>query len=71
METTGKVSDADPLLGFVVWFANAVELYQKMNCNCSECSSPDHLVKDCPKEMGKTTRKVGLNLKEGMAKKGG
>ena len=28
-------------------------------------------MKDCPKEMRKTARKVGLNLKEGMAKKGG
>ena len=28
-------------------------------------------MKDCPKELGKATRKVGLNLKEGMAKKGG
>ena len=53
------------------WFANAVELYQKKNHNCFWCGSPDHLVKDCPKEMGKTARKVGLNLKEGMAKKGG
>ena len=27
-------------------------------------------MKDCPKEMGKTARKVSLNLKEGTAKKG-
>ena len=35
------------------------------------CGSPDHLVKNCPNDLGKTARKVGLNLKEGMVKKGG
>ena len=68
---TGKVSNVDPSLGFIVWFANVVELYQKRNHNCFGCGSPDHRVKDCLKEKGKTARKVGLNLKEGMAKKGG
>ena len=52
-------------------FANVVELYQKRNHNCFGCGSPDHMVKDCPKEMRKTARKVGLNLKEGTVKKGG
>ena len=67
MGMTGEVSDVDPLLGYIVWFANVVELYQKKNCNCFRCGSPDHLVKDCLKELGKATRKVGLNSKEGMA----
>ena len=67
---TGGVGDIDPLLGFIVQFANAVELYQKRNHNCFGCGCSDHLVNDCPKEMGKTARKVSLNLKEGMAKKG-
>ena len=66
---TGEVCIVDPLLGFITWFTNVVELYQKRNHNCYGCDSPDHLVKDCPKEMGKTTRMVGLNLKKGMAKK--
>ena len=48
-----------------MWFANAIELYQKKNCKCFGCGSPDHLVKDCTKDLGKTVRKVGLNLKEG------
>ena len=69
--TTGKVSNVDPSLGFIVHFTNVVALYQKSNHNCFGCGSPGHLVKDCPKEMGKTSREVGLNLKEGMAKKGG
>ena len=70
MGTTGKVGDVDLSLGYITWFANAVELYQKKNCNCFRCGSPDYLVKDCPNKIGKATRKVGLNLKEGMAKKG-
>ena len=50
--------------------ANTIELYQKKNCNCFGCGSPDHLVKDCTKDLGKSARKVGLNLKEEMVKKG-
>ena len=69
MGMLGKVGNADPSLGYITWFANAVELHLKKNCNCFGCGSPDHLVKDCPKDLGKTARKVGLNLK-GMAKKG-
>ena len=71
MQEWQGVGDVDPSLGYIVWIANAVELYQKKNCNCFGCGSPDHMVKDCPKGMGITARKVGLNLKEGMAKKGG
>ena len=71
VEMTGEVGDVDPLLGYIMSFANMVELYQKKNCNCFGCGSPDHLVKDCPKEFGKTAWKVGLNLKEGTAKNGG
>ena len=71
MGTTGEVGDVDLSVGYIMQFTNVVELYQKKNCNCFRCGSPDHLVKDCLKEMGKTERKVGLNLKEGMAKKGG
>ena len=68
---SGKVGSTNLLLSYIVQFANAVELYQKKNCNCFGSGSPDHLVKDCPKDLGKTARKIGLNLKEGMAKKGG
>ena len=64
--TLGTVGDADLSLGYI-----AVELYQMKNWNCFGCGNPDHLVKDCPKDLGKTTRKVGLNLKEGRVKKGG
>ena len=66
---SGEVCNIDPSLGYITWFG--VELYQEKNCNYFGCGSPDHLVKDCLKEMGKTARKVGINLKEGTAKKGG
>ena len=61
-EDTGlpdEVSDVDPSLGYIAQFTNALELYQKKNCSCFRCGSPDHLVKDCPKDLGKTARKIG------------
>ena len=58
--TTGVVGNVDPSSGYIAWFTNVVELYHKRNCNSFRCGSPDHLVKDCPKEMRKPTRKVGL-----------
>ena len=61
---TGEISDVNPSQ-----FANAVELYQKKYHNCFGCGSHNHLVKDCWKEIGKAMRKVGLNSKEGTAKK--
>ena len=71
MGMLGEVGNVYPSLGYIAWFANMIELHQKKNCNCFRYGSPDHLVKDCPKELGKTARKVGLNLKEGMVKNGG
>ena len=70
-ETWGGIGGADQVIGYIIHFAIAVELYQKKNWNCLGCGSPDHLVKDCSKDLSKTTRKVSLNVKEGMAKKGG
>ena len=70
MGRLGEVGSVDPSLGYITQFANALVLYQKKNHNCCGCGSPNHLVKDCPKELGKTARKVGLNFKERMAKKG-
>ena len=49
----GEVGEVDPSLGYIMQFTNMVELYQKRNHNCFGCGSPDHLEKDCPKEMGK------------------
>ena len=70
MEMSGEVGDIDPSLGYIKWFANAVVIPKK-NHNCFGCGSSDHLVKTCPKDLGETARKVGLNLKEGIVKKGG
>ena len=58
---SGKVGSADQSLGYIMWLANAIELYQKKNCNCFGCGSPDHPVKDYTKDLGKTARKVGLH----------
>ena len=68
---TGEIGDVNLSLGYIMWFANAVELYQKKNHSCFGCGSPDNLVNDCPKELGKAMRKVGFNSKEGTTKKGG
>ena len=46
------------------------ELYLRKNQNCFRCGSPDHLLKDCLKDLSKTTWKASLNMKEGMMNKG-
>ena len=69
MGMSGEVVNVDPSLAYIAWFANVVELYQKKNHNCFRCVIPDHPVKDYPKKLGKIARKVGLNLKEGMARR--
>ena len=72
VEDTGvsdKVGGVDQSLGYIIWFANAVELYQKKNQNCSRCDSPDHLVKDCPKDLG-NGEKCRFKLEGGDGKEG-
>ena len=69
-ETPSESGGADQALSYIIQFSNAVKLYQKKNQNCFGCGSPDHLVKDCPMDLSKVTRKVSLNAKKGMAKKG-
>ena len=70
-ETSSGVGGADQSVGYIVHFASTVELYQRKNLNCFGCSSPDHLVRNCPKDLSKTTQKASLNAKEGMTKNGG
>ena len=70
-EMTGEIGDVKPPLDYIAQFTNAVELYQKKNHSCFGCGSPNHLVKDSLKELGKAMRKVGFNSKERMAKMGG
>ena len=50
---SGEVGSEDQLLGYIIQFTNTVELYQKQNHNFFGCGSPDHLVKDCPKDLEK------------------
>ena len=45
-ETSSGIGGADQPIGYIIHFANAVELYQKKNQNCFRCGSPGHLVKD-------------------------
>ena len=68
-DTSSGAWGVDQSVGYIVHFANAVELYQR-NWNCFRCSGPDHLVKDCLKDLSKNTQKVTLNT-EGMMKKRG
>ena len=67
-ETSSWVGGADQLEGYIVHFANVVKLHQRKNWSCFWCGSPDHLVKDCLKDLNKTDQKVSLNAKEGMMK---
>ena len=54
-ETSSGFGGVGESVGYMVCFANVVKLYQRKNQNCFRCSSPDHLVKDCPKDLSKTT----------------
>ena len=70
-DTLSGVGGVDQSVGCIVCFANVVKLYQRKNQNCFQCGSPEHLMKDCPKVLSKTTQKVSLNVKEGRMKNGG
>ena len=70
MGTTGIVGNVDPLLDFIMWFANVLELYQKRNCSSFGYGSPDHLVKDCPKEMGENCQEGRFKLERGDGEEG-
>ena len=37
MGMSAKVGDTDQSLGYLIWFNNTAELYQKKNCNCFGC----------------------------------
>ena len=49
-KTSSGEKGAEQLLGYIIHLANSVKLHQKKNQNYFRCGSPDHLVKDCPKE---------------------
>ena len=58
-------------ISYIVHFANTVGLYQKKTQKCFGCGSPNHLIRDCPKDVGKITQKASLNMKEETTKMGG
>ena len=70
-ETSSGIGGAIQSVRYIICFANVVKLYQQKNANCFRCGSPDHLIRDCPKDLSKTPLKPSLNAKEGMVKKGG
>ena len=70
-EASSGLCGADQLISYIVHFANVGDLYQKKTRNCFGCGSPDNLVRDCPKDVGKIALKASLNAKEGTMKKGG
>ena len=55
----------DQPISYIVHFANIVELYQKKTQNCFRCGSPNHLIRDCPKDVGKIAQKMSLNARGG------
>ena len=63
VETSSGVGGADQSVGYIVHFANTVKLNQRKNQNCF--SSPDHLMKDCLRDLSRTTQKESLNAKGG------
>ena len=70
MGMSGKVGGTDQLLGYIIWFTNAVELTRK-EPQLLWVWQPRSPGETLPKGPRKTAREVGLNLREGMVKKGG
>ena len=70
-EASSGIGGPHQLVSYIIWFANAVTLHQRKIWNCFGCGSPDHLVRDCPKDLSKTAQRASLNAKEGMGRKGG
>ena len=54
-ETFSGIERADQSLSYIIHFTNMVELYQMKTQIVFRCGSADHLVKDCPKGLSKTT----------------
>ena len=69
-ECTGNVGDLDPLLGYIAWFTNVVELYQKKNCICFGCGRPQSPGERLPKKTGESYKEGRFKLKRGDSKEG-
>ena len=55
MTNSGGVGGADQSVGYIVHFSHVIEVYQRKKQNCFGYGSPDHLLKDCQKDLSKTT----------------
>ena len=71
VEVSGRAEETDQPMEYIICFAKAVKLYQQKNRSCFLSGSPNHLMRDCPKDISKAAQKADLNTKEGTAKKGG
>ena len=52
-EASSSLCGADQPISYIVCFANAVEQYQKKTWNYFGCGSPNHLIRDFPKDVAK------------------
>ena len=71
VEVSGGAGGTGELKEYIICFTKTVKLYQQKNRSCFGYRIPDHLMWDCPKDISKSAEKADLNIKEGMAKKGG
>ena len=66
----GRAEETDQPMEYIIHFTKAVDLYLQKNRSCFSCGSPNHLMRDCPKDISKNVWKADFNTKEGMAKNG-
>ena len=48
-QATSRAGEEDQSIAYMFHFPKAIELHQKKNRNCFGCSSPGHLIHNCPK----------------------
>ena len=70
-KTSGRVAGTTQTVEYIICFGKAGKLYQQKNRSCFGHRSPDHLMRDCLKDISKRAQKADLNTKEGKEKKGG
>ena len=70
VEALGRVEEPDQPMECIICFTKVVRLYQQKNRSCFRCGSPNHCMRDHPKDISKAAWKADLNTNEGMAKKG-
>ena len=69
VEASSGAGETDQSIEHIICFAQVIELYHKKNRNCSGCSSPDHLIHNCPKDLSQSAQKSDLNTKRGQQRR--